>query len=443
LETLLSSPAYQEKMFPQGKETEAAFLLGIGFESYPGVVERVLNNARRLQGLATTQVYVLTGNMKVAAPGLERAFTRAREEGVLFFRSDHELPVFEDGDSGIRIEFRDGILDRTLTLKPQVLIVDETLAPQANLEAVAGLLEIPLDQAWFISPDQAYALPNRTPRRGIYAVGGSRRPVSETRDIIPEAEEAVLSAVELIGRGQQTVEAPRVEVDRKKCTICLTCVRSCPHQAITFRFRRPQVSPLACQVCGICSAECPMDAIQIKNFRDRGIRQEVSEFFHDRKYDVLAPQVVVFCCQNSADKTVRQALLFREPLPIGFDFIQIPCAGKLDPDYVLHALREGADAVLILACPIEACKSFEGNRKARERIQFLQDQVRDLGLEPERILFETVAPGMVAQLTGLLGEAEIRIRSLGISPVRRFRGIQKIYDKFTLSVDNKLFVISP
>ena len=38
--------------------------------------------------------------------------------------------------------------------------------------------------------------------------------------------------------------------------------------------------------------------------------REISGNFTDRKFDTVVPQVVAFCCQNSADKTLQQALLF-------------------------------------------------------------------------------------------------------------------------------------
>jgi flavodoxin/NAD-dependent dihydropyrimidine dehydrogenase PreA subunit len=51
-------------------------------------------------------------------------------------------------------------------------------------------------------------------------------------------------------------------VDRKKCSLCLTCVKECPAGNIsvrknTFRFAS------ACQMCMRCSFYCPKDAIRI------------------------------------------------------------------------------------------------------------------------------------------------------------------------------------
>ncbi len=441
LEVMLASPAYKEKVLPESQLTEVVFLLGLSSESTPGVTLRALRNARTIQDLPDNQVYFFSGNMKVAEQGIERVYTQAREEGIIFFRFDQGHPRFQESTQGLEITFQDEILGRSLTLQPHLLVVDEGLKPHADLKALVEVLGVSLDAAGFMSPDQVYTLPVRTPRKGIFVVGGSRRPVSDNEDSLSEVQEALLLAAELIGQGIREVEAPRVEIDRKKCTICLTCVRSCPHQALSFLYRRPQISALACQVCGICAAECPMDAIQIKNFRDQTINAEVSTFFTERKYDTMAPQVVAFCCRNSAEKTVQQALLYKEPIPVGFEFVQVPCAGKIDPDYILHALQEGADGVLILACHIEGCQSFEGNKMALERVQFLKEAITETGLEADRIQFQCIAPGMVSQFLQICYQMEDRFRKLGISPVRRGLGIQRIYDKFTFPVDSKTFVV--
>ena len=74
-------------------------------------------------------------------------------------------------------------------------------------------------------------------------------------------------------------------------------------------------------------------------------------------------------------------------------------------------------------------------------MEYLREVLSELGLEPERIQFETVGPGMLAQLLKTCQAVEERIRKLGISPVRRAKGIQRIYDQFTFPVDSKTFVI--
>ncbi len=289
LETLLRSTEYQEKVLPRERTNEVVFLLGLTNESGPPVVGRALGQARRLQALENTQVYLLSGNMKVAAEGLEREYTRAREDGVLFFRFTGDTPRVEADDRGLRLDFEDEILGLRVQLNPHLLVVDDILVPHPLLGEYAEILGVDRDPGGFLAPDQVYALPVRTPRTGIYAAGGSRRPYATTEEIQAEVEEAVLSAAELLGPGKREVPVSHVEVDRKKCTICLTCVRSCPHQALHFLYRRPQASTLACQVCGVCAAECPMDAIQIRGFRDETLEREISLPFGDRQYRYRRP----------------------------------------------------------------------------------------------------------------------------------------------------------
>ena len=118
LETMLSSPEYLEKMMPSGEDREVAFLLGLTAESGPPVVGRALRDARRLQSLGNTQVYFLSGNMKVAAEGLEREYTQAREEGVIFFRFTAGPPVIQAGDQGLQVELNDEILGRPIRFDP-------------------------------------------------------------------------------------------------------------------------------------------------------------------------------------------------------------------------------------------------------------------------------------------------------------------------------------
>ena len=66
-----------------------------------------------------------------------------------------------------------------------------------------------------------------------------------------------------------------VVVDQGLCTLCLTCLRFCPHQAIGWT-HRIFIHLLACRRCGICAGECPMDAIQIDGFSDLEAEQRVA-----------------------------------------------------------------------------------------------------------------------------------------------------------------------
>jgi len=61
------------------------------------------------------------------------------------------------------------------------------------------------------------------------------------------------------------------------------------------------------------------------------------------------------------------------------------CSGRVEPEFVLKALREGADGVLIAGCHPGECHYVEGNIKTLRRYILLKQMLRQLGVEEERV----------------------------------------------------------
>lgn len=57
-----------------------------------------------------------------------------------------------------------------------------------------------------------------------------------------------------------------IEVDREKCTMCLSCVSACPASALQDNAQLPQLRFIErnCVQCGLCATTCPEDAIVLK-----------------------------------------------------------------------------------------------------------------------------------------------------------------------------------
>lgn len=65
--------------------------------------------------------------------------------------------------------------------------------------------------------------------------------------------------------------------------------------------------------------------------------------------------------------------------------IRVMCSGRVDPQFVLKALREGADGVLIAGCHPGECHYVEGNIKALRRYILLKRMLKQWGIEKERV----------------------------------------------------------
>ena len=61
------------------------------------------------------------------------------------------------------------------------------------------------------------------------------------------------------------------------------------------------------------------------------------------------------------------------------------CSARVDPSFVLEALRRGADGVLIAGCRIGECHYRDGNYQALQRVMVLKRLLEQVGLDPGRV----------------------------------------------------------
>jgi coenzyme F420-reducing hydrogenase delta subunit/Pyruvate/2-oxoacid:ferredoxin oxidoreductase delta subunit len=315
--------------------------------------------------------------------------------------------VVQDGNA-LTIAYDDPVLQRKAELNPDIIVVEEAIGADQVNAALAEMLKIDVGSMGFLQTDNVHRYPVSTNRQGIFVVGGSRR-VKKRYGALMDAQNVAIRVRDLLGNGTATVPANKAILDTGKCTFCLTCFRCCPHGAIYWTAdNKPVISKVACQACGICAAECPMDAIQIGEFDDAGIIDQVTRSAATKTGD--APTIVAFCCQNSGLEAARMAESFGMPLPKGLKTVAVPCAGKVDIDYVMHALAEGADGVVIMACYNGNCKSERGSLYASWRAANAQDMLKAIGIEKDRICFATTAANMGSDFSNTLMAMEASLK---------------------------------
>ena len=110
--------------------------------------------------------------------------------------------------------------------------------------------------------------------------------------------------------------------------------------------------------------------------------------------------LALFYCQNvpKSEEAHRQSL--EEEFGKSIRLFPIPCSGRLDPVHLLKALERFADAAFIITCPEGSCRYFEGNHRAKKRVERTKKILADIGLEPERagiIIGSKEAPKTLAE----------------------------------------------
>jgi len=390
-----------------------AFVAGFGQEGNPLVMERVLSAVSAAADIEACTVYVYVNNIKAAEDGLERLYLQDRDKGAIYFKLN-QMPLVRQADGKLSICFADPVLRRDMELEPDMVVVEEAIVANPNNPALADLLRLKKGPADFLQTENVHNYPVRSNREGVFVVGAARG-VGRLSDALTDAGNAALAVRGLLGDGTITVPANQAVVDEGKCTICLTCYRVCPHGAVYWESDKAVISPVACRGCGICAGECPMDAIEIGRYTDEAMNREVCEKIAESG-DAL--KIVAFCCLNSALEAGVMADRFNMPLPAGLKMIQVPCAGKVDIEYIMNAFTEGADGVLVLACHSGNCKSEQGNTFAGWRVEDARQRLAAAGLEKERLRFATLASNMGSDFSSIAMEMSACLKELGPSPAK-------------------------
>jgi F420-non-reducing hydrogenase iron-sulfur subunit len=98
--------------------------------------------------------------------------------------------------------------------------------------------------------------------------------------------------------------------------------------------------------------------------------------------------------------------------------LRVMCSARVDPTFVLKALAEGADGVLICGCHPGDCHYVEGNYKAMRRFAALKRVLRAQGIEEERVRLEWVSASEGARFAEIVNDMTEQTRKLGPSRVR-------------------------
>ena len=124
-----------------------------------------------------------------------------------------------------------------------------------------------------------------------------------------------------------------------------------------------------------------------------------------------------WCSYAGADLTGSSRISY----PPNIRVLRVPCSGRVDPLFILRALRSGLDGVLISGCHPGDCHYIEGNYHARRRWMAFRELIREAGLDERRVTFSWISASENRKFAETAKSVVERIKALG--PNRAFRDI--------------------
>lgn len=129
------------------------------------------------------------------------------------------------------------------------------------------------------------------------------------------------------------------------------------------------------------------------------------------------PKIVAFLCNWCSYAGADLAGVSRYQYSPNIRVIRIPCSGRINPLFIVKALQEGADGILVSGCHPGDCHYLSGNLVARREFALLKKILEYIGIEPERIHFSWVSASEGNRFASLVNKVVDEVKKL--KPVKK------------------------
>jgi F420-non-reducing hydrogenase iron-sulfur subunit len=124
------------------------------------------------------------------------------------------------------------------------------------------------------------------------------------------------------------------------------------------------------------------------------------------------PKILAFLCKWCAYAGADLAGTTRKHYDPNLVSIRVTCSGRIDPSFVLKALEEGYDGVLIAGCHPGTCHYISGNYKAARRFALLSRLLKQMGVPSERVRLEWISASESDKFVTVVNEMMSDLRKL-------------------------------
>ena len=137
------------------------------------------------------------------------------------------------------------------------------------------------------------------------------------------------------------------------------------------------------------------------------------------KQDAFEPNIVAFLCNWCSYAGADLAGTSRIQYPPNVKIIRVMCSGRVNPMFVVNALQEGADGVLIGGCHPGDCHYVQGNYLARRRMAILKKLLEYLGIDEKRVRMTWVSAAEGKKFADVIKKITDDVKKIG--PMQQIR----------------------
>ena len=137
------------------------------------------------------------------------------------------------------------------------------------------------------------------------------------------------------------------------------------------------------------------------------------------------PKILGFLCRWCSYAGADLAGTSRKKYPANIRIIKVPCSGRVDPLFILKALRLGYDGVLVSGCHPGDCHYQTGNYRARRRMAIIKNFLEYMGIDPSRVQLSWCSASEGDKFAGVVTDVTEQLKESG--PNKLFDEERKVY----------------
>jgi quinone-modifying oxidoreductase subunit QmoB len=383
-------------------------------------------------------------------PGNGEDFYRSAQKKGVTFTKGKVAGVMPSGN-GLKVTFNDLILgDENATIDTDLVVLATGQVPnsgvnidpsqlEAEAEAAAEVKQISiLNLNYRQGPDipqlkygftdsHFICFPYESRRTGIYPAGPVRRPMDIVQ-AVEDATGATMKAIQAIenasvGRAAHPrsgdLSFPSVRLEG--CTQCKRCTVECPFGAIDEDEKRyPVFNEARCRRCGTCMGACPVRVISFENYSIDTVGSQIKAVDMPDEFSEK-PRILILACENDAYPALDMAALNKNVYSAFVRVIPVRCLGSVNLIWITDALNSGYDGVMMMGCKHGdnyQCHFVKGSEIASVRLSKVDETLKSLNLETERVQNYEVAITDIERVPQLINDYAAKIQEIGMSPFK-------------------------
>lgn len=104
--------------------------------------------------------------------------------------------------------------------------------------------------------------------------------------------------------------------------------------------------------------------------------------------------------------------------PPNVNIIRIRCTGRVNAGHLLHAIRDGADGVMVVGCRKGECEFPDGNLKADRNVNFVKRILERHGLGGNRVNMYFLSAAEAERFVAAVEDTLKKVEKLGPNPLK-------------------------